>query len=188
MSNPVNGAIGGFWITTGVGAGSARRASVVAPATVNVADPAALTDGFGAMLSVTATGALRVQLPTGGTPVFPLVVADSVGAAGRVVAPGAGVAIATIAAGSLPAGTYEFQVMAQYDAGAPLAAELNNMEFREGAAVVSVLAVLAVLNVYSPVRRFVLTVNGATAVSVNATAAGTAAVGYNAQIVASRLV
>jgi hypothetical protein len=161
----------------------------VYPATVNVADPAALTDGNVAMLSIDATGKLRaVVTPAAGT-VFPVTASpsvDGVGVAARAVAPGAGVAVATIAAGSLPAGLYDFQVSVMYDVGAPAAAEINNMEFREGAAVVTSLQIPAVINV--PTRRTIRRLmDGATAVSVNETGAATAGVGYNAEIVATRV-
>lgn len=193
MSNPTNGAIGGFWLTSGVGAGSAKILPYMAIATVNVADPAGLTDGFGAALSVDASGRLRVILggpaPAGtvGTVVGTPAQANSPGNAARVTAPAAGQAIATIAAGSLPAGTYDVQVQAQFDLGAPAAADTNNMEFRRGATVVSSLDVLPVINVYSPVAIFRCVLDGATALSINATAAGTAGVGYNASLIAVRV-
>lgn len=161
MSSPVNGTLGTLF---SVVVGSSNKiAAVNMVAQVNSADPAALTDLNMTFLSVDPSGNLRVRGPTSGTPTFP-VSFQSVGATGRVVAPGAGGAIVTIAAGSLPAGTYDVQVTAQFDVGAPVAAEINNMELRRGAGVVSALSVLAVLNVYSPVRVFRLILDGTLAV------------------------
>lgn len=182
MSNPVNGTINRFFIDGGVGAGSARLGQTVVPATINVADPAGLTDGFGAMLSIDATGRLRVQLGATPVPVQPPAAAlvDGLGATARVVAPGAGAPIVTVAAP--PAGTYDVQVRAAFDAGAPAAGDINNMELREGATVRTSLQVLPVIASYPGVVVFRLNLDGATAVSVNATGAGTAGVGYNAQL------
>jgi len=111
-----------------------------------------------------------------------------VAARATVVAPGVGVAIVTIAAGSLPAGTYDVQVNVIYDVGAPVAADTNNMEFRRGAGVVTTLQVLPVITIIGLIRRFRIVLDGATALSVNATGAGTAGVGYNAMIIAQRVV
>jgi len=186
MSNPVNGAIGGFWLTSGVGAGSAKIAPLIAVATVNVADPAGLTDGFGGLLSMDATGRLRVQLGATPVPVQPpaATLVDSTMAAGRVVAPGAGVVIVSI---TPAAGTYDIQVSAGYDAGAPAALEINNMAVvKQGVGVLNPMQVFSVLNVVQ--RRTVrLTLNGAQSVAVNSIAAGTAGVGYSAEIVCIRV-
>lgn len=187
MSNPVNGTLNRFFIDGGVGAGSARLAPIIVPCTVNVADPAGLTDGFGAMLSIDATGRLRVQLGATPVPVTPPAAAlvDGLGATARVVAPGAGAPIVTVAAP--PAGTYDVSIRAAFDVGAPAAADTNNMELREGATVRTALLVLPVITVYPGVVVFRLNLDGATAVSVNATGAGTAGVGYSAQLALMRV-
>lgn len=188
MSNPRFGTAGG---PRAVDAASQRDLGIIAfVASINVADPAGLTDNGISLLSIDAAGRLRALItPAAGTtfPVTPSPLVQSVGATGRAVAPGAGAAIVTIAAGNLPAGTYDVQALAQYDAGAPAAAELNNMEFRRGATVISALAVLAIVSVYSPVRIFRMVMDGATALSINATGAGTAGVGYNAELLATRI-
>lgn len=194
MSNPVNGTLPGAFIV--FDAGGFKKGLGVFVASVNVADPAALTDNNVTLLSVDATGRLRVQGPATGlivTPaagavfsVSPAILGDSPGTTARAVAPAAGAAIATIAAASLPAGTYDVQVLTSYD-GAVAAAERNNMEFREGAVVRSALLAPSVANVVTPVVVFRVVLDGATAVSVNATAAGTVGVGYNAQLVAIRV-
>lgn len=163
----------------------------VFPATINTADPAALTDGNVSMLSMDASGRLRSVVSPASGITFTMVpfTADAVGATGRVTSPAANAAICTIAAASLAtAGLYSIQVLVALDLGAPVAAtDTNNMELRAGATVISVLQLLPVINVYGPVRRFQRTLDGATALTVNATAAGTAGVGYSAELVAVRV-
>lgn len=112
---------------------------------------------------------------------------ESFGITSRVVAPGAGVAIATLA-GNLfvNAGAYDVQVILQYD-GAVAAAELNNMQFQKGATVISALLIPAVAGVVQVARVFRVAPDGATAVSVNAVGIGTAGVGYTAQLLATRI-
>jgi len=171
------------------GAGGSRGlGTIVFPATVNAADPAALTDGDLSLLSIDANGRLRCVLsgptPAGIVGVQPAVLVDSLGVAGRVVAPAAATVIATL---TPAAGTYDIQVFASYDAGAPAAAEINNMQFRKGGAVVTVLQVLSVANAYSPARNFRLVLGGATAIDVQSIGASTAGVGYSAQITAIRV-
>lgn len=188
MSNQLTGSIGPLYVRDKPAGlpGVAVRGMLVFPATVNFADPVLTEDAIDAQLSVDAAGRLRCVVSPATSVVFttqPLLT-DSSGVTGRVVAPGAGGVIATI---TPAAGTYDIDVFASYDVGAPAAAEINNMEFREGAAVVSVLQVLAIINVYGPGRSFRRVLDGATAISVNATAAGTAGVGYNAQITAIRI-
>jgi hypothetical protein len=188
MSNQLIASLGPMYARdVGTGVGLQIRGALVFPATVNVADPVGLTDVTSAMLSVDAAGRLRCLVTSAAGAVFttqPLLT-DSSGVTGRAVTPGVGGVIATI---TLAAGTYDIQVFASFDVGAPVAAtETNNMEFREGAGVISVLQVLPVINVYSPARLFRRVVDGVTAISVNATAAGTAGVGYNAEITAIRI-
>src|SRR6266446_6002366 len=183
MSNPVNGTIGGFWLTSGVGAGSGKIAPLIAIATVNVADPAALTDGFGAMLSVDATGRLRVQVGAAGIATFPAQAGDDVAARATTATPGAGAALVTIAAGALPAGTYEITATGFF----VVVGAVNNAEFREGAAVVSSLQMPAVVNQIPLIHSFRRALDGATAISINATAADAAGT-YSAMLIARRVV
>ncbi len=195
MSNQLTGSTGPMTVRDIAGGfGNQMRGSLVFPATVNTADPVGLTELIDAQLSVTAAGAVRVTGAATGLVITPIagalfsiipgVQVDSLGATGRAVAPAAGGAIVTVAAP--PAGTYEVEVLTSYD-GAVAAAEINNMELREGAVVRSALLAPSVANVVTPVRTFILVLDGATAVSVNATAAGTAAVGYNAELVLRRV-
>ena len=191
MSNVLSATPGNLIPTVTDAGSTGHRAYTVYPATINVADPAlAALDGHTGQLSINSAGQLRgVVAAVAGSPftVQPNLF-QSVGATGRVVAPGAGVAIATIAAGSLPAGTYDIQVVASFDLGAPVAAaETNNMEFRRAAAAISALQVLPVINTYSGVRTFRMVLTGAEAVSVNAVGIATAGVGYNAQLIATRI-
>jgi hypothetical protein len=172
------------------GFGQGPLGTLVFPATVNTADPAALTEGLAAQLSVDASGRLRSLITPSSGVVFsvtPAILAQSVGQSARAVAPGAGAVIATIAAGSLPAGTYDVQAKVMLDVGAPAAADANNMEFRRGAAVISALQVLLVIGVYAPLVIFRMVMDGATALSINATGAATAGVGYNAELLATRI-
>lgn len=195
MSNPLNGTVGPIWVRTlNAGFGDIIQGALVFPATINAVDPAALTDGQASTLSIDANGRLRVVATAASGSTFTTVPLSqqSVGSAARVVAPGVGGAITTLAAGSLPAGTYDVDVFTSYDAGVPAAGDINNMEFRRGAGVISPLQVLAAgagsISVYGPARRFRVIMDGATALSVNATGAGTAGVGYNAQLIATRVV
>jgi hypothetical protein len=105
-------------------------------------------------------------------------VADAVQAGGRVVAPGAGASIAVLF--NPPAGVYEIFVTSRTGTGS-VAADDGNTELRYGGAVQAVLPGGVTIG---PFRK---TLDGATAVSVNATAAGTAGVPYAATIVATRL-
>jgi len=185
VSNPQNQSAG-----IGNSAKGGGFLTSVFPATVNTADPAALTDTNVSQLSLDAAGNLRVRIGAIGSGLtFTVVpfVADAVGATARVVAPAAGTVIVTIAAGSLPAGYYAILVGLAYDAGVPAAPELNNMELRAGAVVVSALQIVPAAGQYAPTRRFARSLDGATALSVNATGNATAGVGYTAELIAVRL-
>lgn len=189
MSNQLTGSGNGRMIVRvigGGGFGAAPLGALVFPATVNVADPAGLTDGLQAQLSVDASGRLRsVISPASGVvfPTQPSVLADSVGVTTRVVAPGAGAVIATI---TPAAGTWDIQVTTSFD-GAVAAAEINNMDFRKAGATVSVLIAPSVANVVTEVRKFRMVLSGAQAVSINAVAAATAGVGYTAELACIRI-
>lgn len=189
MSNQLTGTTGPLLVRDGA-PGTFARGTLVFPATVNVADPAGLTDLTDAQLSVDATGRLRVVANAASGAIFvvttsPTQLADTVENAARVVAPGAGAAIVTLVAPA--AGTYEVDVVVGYDAGAPAAAELNNMEVqRGGVALFTPLQVLSVLNNLQG-KRFQITFSGANNLTVNAIGAGTAGVGYTAVIIATRV-
>ena len=191
MSNPLTGSRGPMVVRQlSGGFGSNAIGTLVFPATVNVADPAGLTDNEVAQLSVDATGRLRVVANAATGAIFvvttsPTQTADSVENAARAVAPAAAAAIVTLVAPA--AGTYEVDVVVGYDAGAPAAAELNNMEVqRGGVALFTPLQVLAVINNLQA-KRFRITFSGAQNLTVNAIGAGTAGVGYTAAIIATRV-
>lgn len=112
---------------------------------------------------------------------------ETVSNAGTVVAPGVGAAIVTIASGSLPAGVYEVKVNAGLALGTPAVADVNNMELRKAAVVISDLTVVAALAVSATTVFPRIKLDGAQALSVNATGAGTAGVSYSASITATRV-
>lgn len=114
---------------------------------------------------------------------------DSVGSGGTAAAPGAGGVVVTVAAP--PTGYYRVEVWTGL-AGTLAAADLTNMELRAGATVISRLANTAALNTTNAnpalgPYTFYRNLNGATALTVNATAASTASSVYSAQIVATKV-
>jgi hypothetical protein len=110
---------------------------------------------------------------------------ESAGVGATAAAPGAGAAVATLVSGSLPAGLYDIQVYVGLS-GTLAAADNANMEFREGASVVSRLAVPGAAGHFGPfeLRR---RLDGSTALSVNAVGASTASSVYYANILAVRV-
>ena len=172
----------------GGGFGAGPLGMLIFPATVNVADPAGLTDGLEAQLSVDASGRLRVVL-TGTAPVAiigtqPSQLGDTVYPnATRTVAPGAGAVLITT---TPAAGTYDVELQANYD-GAVAAAEINNLELRRGGvALYTPILIPSVANVVTS-RRWRITVSGAQAIDIRAIAAGTAGVGYNVALFITRI-
>lgn len=182
MSNPIN-TQGNIAYVTNPG-----RQVQSLPATVNVADPAGMVDGAISQLSIDATGRLRVisTFPAGTTfPVLPSQTGDTIQSTARAVAPGAGVNVLTVAAP--PAGTYEVWVSVGYDAGAPAAADINNMDLqRGGVAFATPLQVFSVLNNPNE-KMYRITFSGAQNLTVNAIGAGTAGVGYSASVILKRV-
>jgi hypothetical protein len=93
---------------------------------------------------------------------------NSVYASGNVAAPGAGVAVCTIAAGSLPAGTYSILASAGYGA---IAGAVDDMRLQAGATNLVTLRVGAAANVQDQVNiDCVRNLDGATALTINAIA------------------
>lgn len=107
---------------------------------------------------------------------------DSLQAAGAVLNPGAGAAIATIAAPG--AGAYEVQIVT-FVTG--IQGAQNNMELRHGGTTVKASGLSSVLGVPVQVIQRRLTVGAAEAISINATAADAGGVTYVAAIIATRL-
>lgn len=165
--------------------GHPSRETSIFPATVNVADPVGLADLAIVQLSVDSQGRLRTVF-SGTAPQLTVQegIAESLHAAGTVTAPGAGAAIATLAAP--PAGTYEVIVHAGYGSNA---GAVNNMELqRQAVAFATPLFVADTAGVAAPVRnKFRITLSGAQNLTVNAIAAGAAGDVYIASITAMRV-
>lgn len=191
MSNPKNGSSGGPILVRDNSGGASNPLQILGylefPATVNVAQPAGLADAQASQLSLDANGNLRMTPGSGVTFTFVPFNASSVAATGRVVAPAAGQVIASIAAGSVPAGTYNITVNSVLDVGAPAAADANNMQLMYGATVLLVLQVDISGLTHPNQQSFQLVAAGGSVIQVQAIGAGTAGVGYNAQIVATRV-
>jgi hypothetical protein len=135
--------------------------------------------------TVTANQGTASAQTAAGWPVQPWGMSDSVFAGGEIISPvAAGAPIATIAAGSLPAGTYRVDLYADIQAAAGNA---NDIEFRTGA-VVRIAALGG--NVSAGAIRYQnirVTLDGATALSLNATAGAAAGGQYVGQIIATRI-
>jgi hypothetical protein len=181
MSNPVNGSIGTLFVLNGTAVNAGKLGLLAVVATVNVADPAALTDGVGSHLSLDATGRLRVQLSA--VAPFPVVtppLVNSIGVTTTTAAPGAGAVLATL---TPAAGTWDISVYVYFS----VVGTKNNAEFRRGATVVSSLLLPAVINTMpAGTRVFRAVLDGVTTVTINATAADAGAT-YEAELIATRV-
>lgn len=187
MSNPNNAVQGGSnYINKNI---AGYVASQIYMATINVADPAAMTDGNISTLSLDATGRLRVVL-SGAAPVTtvatqPSQTGDTIAQAStRTVAPGAGTILIT---NTPAAGTYIIDVFVNYD-GAVAAAEINNIEVRRGG--VAFHTPIIIPSIANVIQRYQyrIALSGAQAFDVRNIGAGTAGVGYNVAFFANRLV
>lgn len=190
MSNPKVGSAGPVWVrdnSNGAAQPTFIVGALVFPATVNLAQPAGLGDGEESQLSVDASGNLRITPGTGVT--FPSVPfsAQSVAGTGRVVGIAANTPIATILAASLPAGTYALEFTTVLDAGAPAAADANNMQLLYGATQLMVIQVDISGLTHPNQSHFQAILAGGSNLTINSIGAGTAGVGYNAQLVATRI-
>jgi hypothetical protein len=181
MSNPANGSIGSMYMLASNVANAAKQALLVCPAVINNADPAALTDGNGSLLSINTQGFLRVVGPAGGLIGVPLQTNNSIGVTTTTAAPGAGAVLATL---TPAAGSWDVAVYVYFS----VAGTKNNAEFRIGAGVISSLLLPAVANLMPAVVRVfrAVNLNGATTVSLNATAADAAGT-YEAELIATRV-
>lgn len=108
--------------------------------------------------------------------------AESLAAAGTAVAPANGAAIVTIAAP--PAGEYLVMVKAGYGGTADV---VNGMELRKGATAITTLAMLAIANSLHDHVLTRVTLDGASALTVNARQVGAVGSVYIAEIVAVRI-
>lgn len=110
---------------------------------------------------------------------------DSVSAYGTAAAPGAGAALATIAAGSLAvAGVYLVAVQVSLT-GTIAAGDLDNFAIRKGSTPVKQIVIPPAANQLAFVEIQVY-LDGATALSVNTVGAATASSVYSASITATR--
>lgn len=145
---------------------------------------------------VTSAGALTVTgtvtATAAGTQTVVPLAAESVTNYGTAAAPAADAAVATIASGSLPAGTYDFDVVVAVTGTVAAATDTDNMNFREGATVVGRLPIIITSTtpstIYFGPYRFRRTLDGSTAVTVNAVANSTASSVYRANIIATRVI
>lgn len=110
---------------------------------------------------------------------------DSVNAVGTATTPGAGAAIATIAAAVLPKGKYRVSVLP--GAGGTGLATANDMQLKKGATVVGTLFVQGGTTNTGYARQDFeqVSLDGSTALSVNAIAGGAGV--YNAVLTATKL-
>lgn len=119
----------------------------------------------------------------------PVIRSESLGAGGKTSAPGAGAALATL---STPrAGYYQVDVWAGLS-GTVAAIDATNFEFRKGSTAVCSLAVsgngtgASASNTASGPYTFFVDLDGATTISVNATAASTASSVYHCTMIATK--
>lgn len=109
---------------------------------------------------------------------------NSTFANGTVAAPTLGQVVLTALPVAGP-GLYEVRITTWLSAGTPAPADNKNLEFRFGATVLTALPVIPALN--TPVIAIMyFSSDGTTAFTVNATAAATAGVTYNATLVATK--
>lgn len=106
-------------------------------------------------------------------------IGDSVQAAGKVTAPGAGAAICTLAAP--PAGVYAIEVDLVVSANT----DVNNMKMQKQA--VDLFNPILAGNLNVSQHNYRITLNGSQNLTINAVIAGTAGVVYQAQIIATRV-
>lgn len=187
MSAPQNGTPGPIWsrkLQGGGPQGDFIIGGIVLPATINVADPAGLTDLQASTLSIDATGRLRVvaTVPAGvPIPTVPGITVDSLSARATIAAPGgAGTVLVTIAAP--PAGTYVITATVYFST----AGTKNNAQFQEGATVVSSLQIPGIANQIPLIHTWTRVLDGATPISITAVAADAAGV-YESMLIATRI-
>lgn len=105
------------------------------------------------------------------------IVQSSVSNGGTQSAPAGGTAVATIASGSLPAGTYSVTAVTSLVGGTALAADAANMGLYNGATLVAALA--------GPAVTVTVSMSGSNALSIKAIGVATTGVGYAATLTAT---
>lgn len=115
---------------------------------------------------------------------------ESLAAGSKTANPGVGASVATIT--TPPAGYYQVQIWAGLS-GTVAAVDATNFEFRKGSSVLTVLAVsgngtgASTSNSASGPFTFFVNLDGATTLTVNATAAATASSVYHCTMIATKL-
>ena len=115
---------------------------------------------------------------------------ESLANGGKTAAPAINAALATIT--TPPSGYYQVEIWAGLS-GTVAAVDASNFELRKGSTVISVLAVsgngtgASASNTASGPFTFYLNLDGATTITVNATAASTASSVYHCTMIATRL-
>lgn len=138
-------------------------------------------------VSIDGAPAAGGALPVTGTfvPSFRTSVSNGATAA----APGAGAAVATIVSGSLPAGLYDIEVTIGMN-GTLAAADTSNMNLKAGATTLMAKIPYVANGTSNPTAgpfRFRASLDGSSALTVNAVAASTASSVYTALIVATQV-
>lgn len=127
-------------------------------------------------------------LPITGTMTVPF--RTSVADGGTVAAPGAGVTVAAIAAGSLPAGLYDVDVLIGMNGTLAAAADTSNMALKAGSTTLIDRLAYTANGTSNPVAgpfRFRLSLDGTQALIVSAVGAATASSSYSATIIATQV-
>lgn len=127
--------------------------------------------------------AARVAEATAQSAIISQFLTDSLVASGTATAPGAGTAIATLAAP--PAGLYSVAVLVSVGTAAA-AAENSNMQLKVGATAFGAVPIPGVAGATAGMT-YILSLSGVDAITINAVGAGTAAVVYGATISATRI-
>lgn len=115
---------------------------------------------------------------------------ESLAAGGKTNAPGAGASVATLT--TPPAGFYQVQIWAGLS-GTVAAVDATNFEFRKGNTVIVALAVsgngtgASASNTATGPFTFLVGLDGATTITVNATAASTPSSVYHCTMIATKL-
>lgn len=114
----------------------------------------------------------------------------SVSNGATAAAPGAGAAVATIVSGSLPAGLYDIEVSIGMNGTLVSGTDTSNMNLKAGATTLMAKIPYVANGTSNPTAgpfRFRASLDGSTALTVNAVAASTASSVYTALIVATQV-
>lgn len=115
---------------------------------------------------------------------------SSVAAGATAAAPTAGTAVATIAAGSLPAGLYDIDVWIAMNGTLAAATDTSNMMLKAGSTTIIAKLAYAANGTSNPAAgpfRVRYSMDGSSALTVNAVASATASSVYSATIIATQV-